>query len=104
MVHVSKGSRLDRLAALEKKSPLRKMRAWVLYQKVQRKDGSIAQRDLQAVTKSIGLTSAQTDRAIDDLVQHGLAVLSSHGGMIFLRLLENEPLLNEVEAGSHGGG
>ena len=43
-------------------------------------------------------TSAQVDRALDDLVQHGLAAFSTDEGPMTMRLLENEPTPEEIEA------
>ncbi len=90
--------RLEYLGPLDLKSPLRKIRAWALYQALRKVGDEVTEEAWQDARKEFRWTSAQVDRALDDLVQHGLAAFSTDEGPITMRLLENEPTPEEIEA------
>ena len=88
--------RLELLAPLGDTSPLRRIRAWALYQALRREGDTVTQDAWQKARKELGWTASQVDRGLDDLVQHGLAAFSTEDGQITMTLLENEPTPEEI--------
>ena len=93
---------LELLDPLDLKSPIKWARAWALYQELRRHGNTVTEEQWRSSAKKIRLTSAQADRALDDLVDHSLASLYVEDGQIMIKICQYDPA-EFWESGDGGG-